>query len=273
MYRGRGRYWLVLIAKTYVERAFTRVERRAAFDRMIHELNDYVLPVTIDGAWIEGLPRSTAYLDLRVHGVIGVCEALLKKVNPDRHDSLSIPDTVTIPRIPLGRLPAEHISRFLIELCRKQPVIAFGAVVYDERTAEIRKLLTDQDYWDALDKSSGPDLEVFALRDVESSSLDTTVEMMTAASLSRSRSRERYVSKLLHDYFGEDDTRLAYPSFLFFLVHEKKVAYCRLIPIRRGTVRQTFLQLQDLLSLFAEGIAEWRSTPVSGITGLWKTSR
>ncbi|MGH8504325.1 MAG: TIR domain-containing protein [Gammaproteobacteria bacterium] len=44
-YRTRGGYVLVLISAAYRERAFTRVERRAAFDRMIRESSEYVLPV------------------------------------------------------------------------------------------------------------------------------------------------------------------------------------------------------------------------------------
>jgi TIR domain len=274
-YRDRGQYCLVIMSEAYVKRAYTRVERRAAFDRMINQLDEYVLPVTIDGSWIDGLPRATGYLDLRVDGVVGVCEALLKKMHGGSDTSLRIPDTVAIPRIPLGRLPAEQLSKFLNELCRKQPVTAFGALVYDERTAEMRKLLTDQDYWDALDRVSGPDLEIFALRDEESSRthVDGTIEMLTAASLSRARSRVTYFSKLLREYFGEEDTRLAYPSFVLFLVHESRVSYCRLIPFRRGTVEELFLRLQDLFALLAAGIAEWKSTTGSGVAALWENLR
>jgi hypothetical protein len=269
-YRERGHYCLAIISATYIARAYTRVERRAAFDRMINQPGEYLLPVTIDGTWIDGLPKSTGFLDLRVHGVVGVCETLLRKIHGKRDVPLLIPDTVAVPRVPLGSLPAEHLATFLTELCRRQPVAAFGALVYDEQTAEMRKLLTDQDYWDALDRVSGPDLEVFALRDEESFRTDGTIEMLTAASLSRARSRGTYFSKLLRDYFGEKDTRLAYPSFVLFLVDKGRVAYCRLIPFRRGSVEDVFLRLQGLFELLAAGIAEWKSASGSDVAALWE---
>ena len=65
-YRERGTYVLVLISAAYRERVYTRVERLAAFDRMIREKGEYLLPVKVDDTWIDGLPQSTAYLDLRV---------------------------------------------------------------------------------------------------------------------------------------------------------------------------------------------------------------
>ena len=58
---------------------------------------------------------------------------------------------IRIPRIPAGKIPAEHLSQYLLEFCRRRPVSVFGVLVYDETTAELRKLLADQIYWDALD--------------------------------------------------------------------------------------------------------------------------
>jgi hypothetical protein len=79
-YRNRGLYVVALLSATYRNRAYTRVERRAAFDRMIEEAGEYFLPVKTDDAWIDGLPKATAYLDLRVQGVVGICEQLVRKV-------------------------------------------------------------------------------------------------------------------------------------------------------------------------------------------------
>jgi hypothetical protein len=75
---------------------------------------------------------------------------------------------------------------------------------------------------------------------------------------------------LLQDHFGEKDKRLAYPSLLLFLVQHGQVLYCRLIPLRRGTVEEVFLQLQSLLSLLATGIAAWKGTSGSDVKTLWE---
>ena len=65
VYDGRSRYCLILISEAYCRRPYTRQERRYALDRAIESRTEYILPVRLDDAWLEGLPRSTAYLDLR----------------------------------------------------------------------------------------------------------------------------------------------------------------------------------------------------------------
>ena len=165
-YRARRAYVLILISKAYRERAYTRVERRAAFDRMIREGSAYVLPVKVDDSWLDGLSTSTAYLDLRTTGVIGICERLVQKIRGTT-GKLTMPPGIFVPRVPLGRLPGEQLAKYLLELCKRPQVTAFGALVYDESSAPLRKLLRDRDYWDALDKVSGPHFEVFAIRDKE----------------------------------------------------------------------------------------------------------
>lgn len=267
-YRDRGRYVLVLISAAYCERAFTRVERRAAFDRMIQEASEYLLPVKVDDSWIDGLPASTAYLDLRVHGVLGVCELLVRKIRGTT-EKLTVPPTVVVPRVPLGHIPGEHLATYLLDLCARPQVTTFGALIYDESSAALRKLLRDRDYWDALDKASGPYFEVFAVRDTEDHKSDPFIEFLTAASLSRSRSRGYYFSKLLKEYFGEDKTTLAYPSFLLFLVERGRVKYCRLIPFRRASIEETFERLSDLFSAIASGIEEVGGPTVSSEV-LWE---
>jgi len=255
-YRSRGRYVVVLLSTTYRDRAYAIVERRAAFDRMIEQAAEYVLPVRTDDAWVDGLPKATAYVDLRVQGVIGVCELLVKKVLGIQQ-KLTIPPAVRVPRVPMGRLPAEQLSRYLLELSSRNNVAAFGALVYDERSAELRKLLVDPVYWDALDKASGPHFEVFAIRDTEAYDPGPVViQMLTANSIGRSRDRGFYFSTLLKHYFGEEKTQMAYPSLLLFIAEQGRVKYCRLIPFPNVLLADTFRYLTDLLAAIATGIAE-----------------
>jgi hypothetical protein len=92
-YLERGMYVLILISAAYKERAYTRVERRAAFDRMIESAGAYVLPVRVDDMWLEGLPKATAHLDLRTHGVVGICKQLVRKVTKSTAHKLVVPPT------------------------------------------------------------------------------------------------------------------------------------------------------------------------------------
>jgi len=267
-YRERGACVLVLISAAYRERAFTRVERRAAFDRMIRETSEYLLPVRVDDSWIDGLPSATAYLDLRVHGVLGICELLVRKVLGSTK-KLVVPPAVAVPRVPLGRLPGDQLATYLLELCARPQVTAFGALIYDESNVALRKLLRDRDYWDALDRVSGPHFEVFAVRDTEDCEIEYAFKMITPTSLGRSRSRGHYFSTLLKQYFGEEKTQLAYPSFVLFLVERGRVKYCSLIPFQRGLIEETFERLSALFCVIASGIEEAGGPTVSS-DALWK---
>ena len=256
-YRERGLFVLALLSQAYRDKAFTKVERRAAFDRMINESAEYLLPVKVDDSWIDGLPRSTAYLDLRIDGVLGICRLLLKKIKGSTA-KLIIPDEVRIPRVPSGSIPSDQIANYLVELCARPQITLFGALIYDETNVALRRLLKDSDSWDALDKASGQNLEVFAIRDRETYGNDEprNLELMTAASLSRSRDRGYYFSKLLHDYFVEKKTTLIYPSFLLFIVEKRLVKKCWLIPFHRASPDETLNWLIDIFILINKGLTD-----------------
>jgi hypothetical protein len=273
-YRDRGWFCLAIISKTYCESTFTRVERRAAFDRMINDAGEYLLPIKIDDAWPIGLPRATAYLDLRVQGVLGVCEHLVKKLG--RPLPLVIPPEVFVPRVPAGNIPPEQLAQYFLELCQKQPVALFGTLVYDESTVEFRKLLTDSQYWDALSASSGQDFEIFAVRDAESYQVDSEplrVKLMTYSSIGRSIDRGYYYSRLLKVYFGEEKTRLAYPSLLLFIVAGRKIVRACLIPFQRDSIETIFRRLQDFVTRVATVLTDWRSTDGGSVDTLWDALR
>ncbi|MEJ0038603.1 MAG: toll/interleukin-1 receptor domain-containing protein [Gammaproteobacteria bacterium] len=267
-YRERGASVLILISKAYTERAYTRVERRAALDRMIEQTKEYILPVKVDDSWIEGLPKATAYLDLRTKGVLGVCEMLVRKMGKWT-GKLAIPPNLAIPRVPLGRLSGDQLATYLLELTVRPEVTTFGALIYDESNVALRKLLRDRDYWDALDKVSGPHFEVFGILDAESYEyeLDERVGMITEISESRTKDRGYYFSELLKRYFGEKKRTLVYPSFLLFLAEGGSIKLCWLIPLKKGALDKTYQQLLKLFEAIASGIEEagGPGTPASNL--------
>jgi hypothetical protein len=166
-------------------------------------------------------------------------------------------------------LPAEQLAAYLSELCARPLVTVFGTLIYDEGSVSLRKLLRDTDYWDALNIASGPHFEVFAIRDTEGYAKDDggqLMELMTAASMSRSRSRGHYFSTLLKTYFHEPKTRLAYPSMLIFFVEQRRVMHCWLIPLPQAPLVETFEHLKTLFSQVADGIQEAGGPAVSSDT-------
>jgi hypothetical protein len=96
IYETKARYCLIVVSKQYCERVFTNVERRAALERAIRTRTEYILPLVVDGSWIQGLPKSTAYLDLRRKSVIAISEALLKKISGNAPEKLRIPKDIHI---------------------------------------------------------------------------------------------------------------------------------------------------------------------------------
>ena len=271
-YREKGRYVLILISASYTENIFANVERKAALDRMIREKFEYILPVIVDDSWIGGLPKSTAYLDLRVEGVMGICEVLSRKLDL-LVKKIVVPPSVFIPRIPAGKLPAHLLAKYLIEYCNRREASVFGVLIYNEENVALKKLLRDQDYWDALDKASGPNMEIFGVRDTEKFEREKeapAVGFMEHTSLGRSGNRGFYFSHLLKEYFGEEKTCLAYPSVLIFIIEEQKVRYCRLIPLRRkNSISETFDGLLALFTTISDAIAIVHDAEVSA-DALWR---
>jgi hypothetical protein len=275
IYTNKAKFCLIIISQEYRNRVFTKVERRAALDRAIQEKAAYILPVVVDDSWIEGLPRATAYLDLRRKSVISICEVLIKKIKGKVPQKLSLPKGIQLTRLPIGNLGANDVKKYLLDLCAQSShagVVAFGCLVYDEGTVELRKLLKDEDYWDGLDRASGPSFEIFAVQDEQKHGYDAPkyIEMMTASSMNRSSSRGYYFSTLLKEYFDEEKTTLAYPSFILFLVEGGQVTHCGLIPLSRGSINDTYLKLQDLFSKIALSIEQWRESEKRTASSLWE---
>jgi hypothetical protein len=80
IYDRKSRFCVVLISREYCEKSYTNLERRRALDRALESKVEYILPVCLDDSWPEGLPRATAYFDLRTSGIAAVAEALVRKV-------------------------------------------------------------------------------------------------------------------------------------------------------------------------------------------------
>ena len=63
VFAEQAKYVVMLISSAYVEKRWTRIERRAALSRMMQEESEYILPVRFDDTRIPGLAESTLYID------------------------------------------------------------------------------------------------------------------------------------------------------------------------------------------------------------------
>jgi hypothetical protein len=117
IYSQKAKAVLMFISKEYVEKVWTRVERRAALSRAINEKGEYVLPVRFDHTSVPGLTSNIAYLSLQEHSPKQLALLVCKKIGHE------IPANFIAPGPPPGSKAnsnevtfnySNHSGRFLI---------------------------------------------------------------------------------------------------------------------------------------------------------------
>ena len=71
---------VMFVSGEYVEKYWTRHERRSALSRHIRERKEYVLPVRFDGSDVPGLPSNTAYLWANEHPPVELATMIAEKL-------------------------------------------------------------------------------------------------------------------------------------------------------------------------------------------------
>lgn len=145
-----------------------------------------------------------------------------------------------------GRDFLDRFEEICRELHTELGVLTFGIIVYDESTPELRKVLRDKDYWDALDKASGNHLVIFTLADRTEvrSEAPREIRMITQFE-GTSDSRTVSYSRLMHRVFG-DEVLLVFPSVLFFQLVGDQVHNYRLVPLQRRDTFEAATAIQEL---------------------------
>ncbi len=80
IYRDESKYCLMLLSESYAQKQWTSHERRAAQARAFAENREYILPLRIDDAQIDGVLDTTGYIDIRQSFTEKVVELLIEKV-------------------------------------------------------------------------------------------------------------------------------------------------------------------------------------------------
>ena len=74
-------YVVMFISAAYVNKPWTRHERRSALSRMVREEKEYVLPVRFDDTPLPGLPESTIYYRANDHSPAELAGEIARKLN------------------------------------------------------------------------------------------------------------------------------------------------------------------------------------------------
>jgi hypothetical protein len=80
IYRDEAKYCLMLVSENYAKKQWTNHERKAAQARAFKENNEYILPLRLDDAAVEGALDTVGFLDYRKTPVETIVEAVNKKI-------------------------------------------------------------------------------------------------------------------------------------------------------------------------------------------------
>lgn len=154
-----------------------------------------------------------------------------------------------------GRQFIENLPRLCEVMHNDLGILTFGIIVYDQSTPEVRKLLRDTDYWDALEKASGDKMVIFCLPDrIERKvSVNTTLRYLVPGQPISGDVGQSY-SHLMKSLFN-DETLLVYPSVIFFQVTCDEISDYRLVPLEKNDVYQSFQAVNELFECISEVLA------------------
>lgn len=73
----------MMIAKHYVEKEWTGLERERVQTRALKQKNEYILPVRIDITQVPGLKAAIAHINLNNTPLFELVEIIIKKLTQD----------------------------------------------------------------------------------------------------------------------------------------------------------------------------------------------
>ena len=80
----KSAYVVMFVSKSYVEKAWTRHERRSALSRMVKEESEYILPVRFDDTPVPGLPDDVIFVRADDYSPAQLSAAIAEKLGVDR---------------------------------------------------------------------------------------------------------------------------------------------------------------------------------------------
>ena len=145
-----------------------------------------------------------------------------------------------------------------LEICKqiqdRYQVLAFAFIIFDEQNPQIRKVLRDNDYYEALSAASGDRLLVFTIADGRKTD---SMKMLVEIDGTKKEIRQSY-SEVLTSVFG-NPIDIKYPAVLFFqFVADNTTKGC-LVDLGQESVEESARNLQNLLksiSKVLDGVSE-----------------
>ena len=101
---------VMFVSKSYIEKAWTRYERRSALSRMLKGESEYVLPVRFDDTPVPGLPDDVIFLRADDYTLAQLSTAIAEKLGVDRFQGKA--SELPPPRMtsPMGEVVFDYSS-------------------------------------------------------------------------------------------------------------------------------------------------------------------
>lgn len=154
-----------------------------------------------------------------------------------------------------GRQFIENIPQICQQMHNDLRILTFGIIVYDQSAPGFRKMLRDDDYWDALERASGDRMVIFSLPDKVERKPPKTVLRHLVLGQPLSDDVGKSYSHLMQMVFN-DETLLVYPSVIFFQLEGTEIFDYRLVPLAEGSVYESFKAVKDLFQCISEVLAD-----------------
>lgn len=86
-YYSSSRYCMIFASREYVAKRWPAFERGHAIARQIEDRGGYILPVTMDGAGVPGLPTTVCCEDARTKSPRDIAEAFVRRLRSGENAS------------------------------------------------------------------------------------------------------------------------------------------------------------------------------------------
>jgi hypothetical protein len=80
VFSRRAKYCIMLVSKEYRDKAWTRHERRSAFERAVLQSEEYILPIRLDDTELPGLRESVGNVRYSDYSVAEIAEMVVRKL-------------------------------------------------------------------------------------------------------------------------------------------------------------------------------------------------
>ena len=148
---------------------------------------------------------------------------------------------------------SESLLNEILSQCQTQKnnnkALAFAFIIYDFKDAEVRKVLRDNDYWDALNEISGNKLGIFHL--------DASVSLNGhLPNININREYVQTINTKIRQLLNIEDS-IKTPYIIFFQVdNDGKILDSYLISLKEDDINKSFLEQKKLIQAAVDSIID-----------------